>query len=140
MNTQYETSPAQGEEKANEPRAELYKESLRPQFHFTARYWNDYRLNPQQHQEGWINDVNGLVNYDGEYHFFAQRWWSCWLHAVSTDLLHWKELEPAFGEGGEFGGTQSGGGIVDYTNASGLGTGHEPAMIVFWSSTDNQSQ
>jgi levanase/fructan beta-fructosidase len=133
-------SLSNNEQQANEQRAELYKESLRPQYHFTARYWNDYRLNPQQHQEGWVNDVNGLVYFDGEYHFFAQRWWSCWLHAVSTDLLHWKELEPAFGAGGRFGGTQSGGGIVDYTNASGLGTGIEPVMIAFWSSTDNESQ
>lgn len=30
-------------------REPLYKESLRPQFHFTARYWDDYRLNPQNH-------------------------------------------------------------------------------------------
>ena len=129
-----------GGENANEQRAELYQEPLRPQFHFTARYWNDYRLNPQQHQEGWINDVNGLVYFDGEYHFFAQRWWSCWLHAISTDLIHWRELEPAFGAGGPFGGTQSGGGIVDYANASGLGTGNEPVMVAFWSSTDNLSQ
>ncbi len=124
----------------NEQRAELYKESLRPQYHFTARYWDDYRLNPQQHQEGWINDVNGLVYHAGEYHFFAQRWWSCWLHAVSTDLVHWKELPPAFGKGGPLGGTQSGGGIVDYANASGLGNGIEPVMVAFWSSTDNESQ
>jgi fructan beta-fructosidase len=128
------------QEHPNEQRAALYKESLRPQYHFTARYWNDYTLNPQQHQEGWINDVNGLVYYAGEYHFFAQRWWSCWLHAVSTDLVHWEELPPAFGKGGPLGGTQSGGGIVDYANASGLGDGHEPVMVAFWSSTDNESQ
>ena len=84
--------------------------------------------------------MNGLVYYDGEYHFFAQRWWSCWLHAVSDDLVHWTELEPAFGKGGPFGGTQSGGGIIDYTNASGLGTGNEAVMVVFWSSTDNENQ
>lgn len=28
------------------PHAPLYRESLRPQFHFTARYWNEYQLNP----------------------------------------------------------------------------------------------
>ncbi len=133
-------SLTQHNESANEHRVELYKEALRPQVHFTARYWDDYRLNPQQHQEGWVNDVNGLVYYDGEYHFFAQRWWSCWLHAVSTDLIHWKELKPAFGKGGALGGTQSGGGIVDYTNATGLGVGKEPVMVAFWSSTDNERQ
>ena len=128
------------QEQTHEQHAALYTEALRPQFHFTARYWKDYRLNPQQHQEGWINDVNGLVYHAGEYHFFAQRWWSCWLHAVSTDLIHWQELPPAFGKGGQFGGTQSGGAIVDTTNASGLGNGSEPVMVAFWSSTDNENQ
>jgi len=122
------------------PRAELYHESLRPQFHFTARYWNQYTLNPQAHQEGWINDVNGLVYLDGEYHLFAQRWWSCWLHAVSTDLVHWVELPPAFGKDEQFGGTQSGGAVIDYNNTSGLATGKTPVMVAFWASTDNNRQ
>jgi sucrose-6-phosphate hydrolase SacC (GH32 family) len=121
-------------------REKLYHESLRPQFHFTARYWDDYQLNPPNHQEGWLNDLNGLVYNDGEYHLFAQRWWSAWLHAVSTDLIHWQELRPAFGKGGRFGGTQSGGGVVDINNCSGLGDGKEPPMIAFWSSTDNENQ
>src|ERR1039458_9428921 len=64
----------------------LYRESLRPQFHFTARQWGMDRLNPGPNQEGWMNDLNGLIYYDGEYHLFAQRWWKCWLHAVSRDL------------------------------------------------------
>lgn len=122
------------------PHAPLYREPLRPQFHFTARYWNEYQLNPQAHQEGWINDVNGLVYLDGVYHFFAQRWWSCWLHAISWDLIHWEELPPAFGKDEQFGGTQSGGAVVDYHNTSGLATGATPVMIAFWSSTDNLRQ
>jgi len=121
-------------------RPKLYHEALRPQFHFTARYWNDYRLNPKEHQEGWINDVNGLVYLDGEYHLFAQRWWSCWLHAVSKDLVHWEELPPAFGKDEKFGGTQSGGAVVDYANTSGLATGKTPVMIAFWASVDNKRQ
>lgn len=122
---------------AREP---LYHESLRPQFHFTARYWDEYQLHPPNHHEGWINDVNGLMVHDGEYHLFAQRWWSAWLHAVSTDLIHWRELRPAFGKGGKFGGTQSGGGVVDVHNTSGLGNGVTPPMLAFWSSTDNLNQ
>lgn len=118
----------------------LYRETLRPQFHFSARYWDNRTIEPGPHQEGWINDVNGLVYYNGEYHFFAQRWWSCWLHAVSRDLVHWEELPPAFGKGGQFGGTQSGGAVVDYHNVSGLGNGRDPVMIAFWSSTDNLNQ
>lgn len=121
-------------------REPLYHESLRPQFHFTARYWDDYRLNPPNHEEGWINDLNGLVHFDGTYHLFAQRWWSAWLHATSEDLIHWKEFRPAFGKGGRFGGTQSGGGVIDTQNTSGLGDGKTPPMLAFWSSTDNFSQ
>ena len=119
---------------------ELYREALRPRFHFTARYWQNYQLNPQPHQEGWINDVNGLVHLDGEYHLFAQRWWSCWLHAVSTDLVHWKELPPAFGKDDTFGGTQSGGAAIDHDNTSGLATGKAPVMVAFWSAVDNNRQ
>ena len=136
--TTFISVPAVSAQAAQRP--ELYQESLRPQFHFTARYWNDYRLNPEQHQEGWINDVNGLVYLDGEYHLFAQRWWSCWLHAVSKDLVHWEELPPAFGKDERFGGTQSGGAVVDYNNTSGLATGKTPVMVAFWASTDNNRQ
>lgn len=125
---------------AAEERAPLYHEALRPQFHFTARYWEEYQLHPPNHHEGWMNDINGLVQFDGEYHFFAQRWWSAWLHAVSTDLIHWEELPPAFGKGGRFGGTQSGGGVIDLHNRSGLGDGKTPPMVAFWSSTDNLNQ
>ena len=56
------------------------------------------RPNPGMRQEGWVNDLNGLIYYDGEYHLFAQRWNKCWIHAVSNDLVHWTELEPAFWE------------------------------------------
>ena len=68
----------------------LYQEANRPQFHFTA-------------QSGWLNDPNGLVYFDGEYHLFFQyepllsgadpR--KIWGHAVSTDLVHWRQLDNA---------------------------------------------
>lgn len=119
----------------------LYHERLRPQFHFTARQWTRYKLNPGPHEEGWINDVNGLFYLDGEYHLFAQRWWSCWLHAISKDLVHWEEVQPAFGKGGKFGGTQSGSAVVDANNTSGLATRKDtPVIVAFWSSTDNLNQ
>ncbi len=119
----------------------LYHEALRPQFHFTARQWTMDRLEPQQRQEGWINDLNGLIYYEGEYHLFAQRWAKCWLHAVSRDLIHWTELEPAFWEESLDSGVQSGTCVIDYDNTSGLATDRKhPAMIAFWSRFDNHSQ
>jgi sucrose-6-phosphate hydrolase SacC (GH32 family) len=120
--------------------APLYRESLRPQFHFTARQWAMTRLNPGRQQEGWINDLNGLIYYDGEYHLFAQRWAKCWLHAVSRDLVHWTELPPAFWEEEQGSGVQSGTIVIDYQNTSGLSTPDNPAMVAFWSRFDNRSQ
>jgi fructan beta-fructosidase len=119
----------------------LYQESLRPQFHFTAREWTMDRLNPGPKEEGWINDLNGLIYYDGEYHLFAQRWWKCWIHAVSRDLVHWQELEPAFWEEGSETGDQSGTCVVDYQNTSGLSPDkNNPPMVAFWSRNDNRTQ
>jgi fructan beta-fructosidase len=119
----------------------LYHESLRPQFHFTARQWTMDRLNPRERQEGWLNDLNGLIYYDGEYHLFAQRWAKCWIHAVSRDLIHWTELEPAFWEETLDSGVQSGTCVVDYNNSSGLAPNEaNPAMVAFWSRFDNRSQ
>lgn len=119
----------------------LYRESLRPQFHFTARQWTMDRLNPRERQEGWVNDLNGLIYYDGEYHLFAQRWNKCWIHAVSRDLIHWTELEPAFWEEQLDSAVQSGTCVVDYNNTSGFSSDKsKPPLIAFWSRNDNRSQ
>ena len=124
------------------PRPDLYQEKYRPQFHVTARQWTIHRLNPGQREEGWINDVNGLIYHKGQYHLFAQRWARCWLHFVSKDLVHWTELQPAFWDDNRFGtGVQSGTIVFDSRNVSGLSPdAKKPPLVAFWSGFDNRSQ
>ena len=122
--------------------ADLYQEKFRPQFHVTARQWTVHKLNPGMKEEGWINDVNGLIYHRGQFHLFAQRWARCWLHFVSKDLVHWTELEPAFWEERRFGtGVQSGTIVYDSQNVSGLSSDPKnPPLVAFWSGFDNRSQ
>lgn len=107
----------------------LYRESLRPQFHFTSR-------------RGWLNDPNGLVWKDGEYHLYYQHnpyghgWGNMhWGHAVSPDLLRWKEL-PIGLYPQKFGDWAfSGSAVVDERNESGFGTRDKPPLVGAYTST-----
>src|SRR5690606_11214885 len=111
----------------------LYQEQNRPQFHFSTK-------------RGWINDPNGLVYYDGEYHLFYQhnpmeREWENmhWGHAVSQDLIHWKELPTALYPD-KLGTMFSGSAIIDYQNTAGYNKGNEPAMIAFYTAASADRQ
>lgn len=105
----------------------LYNETYRPQFHFTAR-------------KNWLNDPNGLVYYQGEYHLFFQHnpqgidWGNMtWGHAVSPDLLHWEQLDNALTPD-RLGTIFSGSAVVDWDNTSGLQTGSEKVIVCIYTS------
>jgi len=104
----------------------LYREALRPQFHFTAK-------------KHWINDPNGLVYLDGEYHLYFQHTpgsmvhgRTTWGHAVSTDLVHWKQLHTAALDVDETGWMWSGSAAVDHHDTGGFQVGDSPPLIAFY--------
>lgn len=105
--------------------ASYMKEPFRPQFHFS----------PEIH---WMNDPNGLVYHDGEYHLFYQynpagiEWGHMsWGHAVSRDLVHWVHLPLAIPE--EDGIMAfSGCCVVDHLNTSGFGIEGKSPMVAIY--------
>lgn len=102
-----------------------YQEKYRPQIHFT----------PAEH---WMNDPNGMVYYEGEYHLFYQHYpeasvWGPmhWGHAISKDLVHW-EHQPIALYPDSLGYIFSGSAVVDWKNTSGFGTPGNPPLVAFF--------
>ena len=102
-----------------------HAEPWRPQVHFS----------PARH---WMNDPNGLVYLDGEYHLFYQynpegELWGhmSWGHAVSRDLVHWRELPLAIPEDERY-MIFSGSIVIDAANTSGLGARGAPVMVAIY--------
>ena len=109
--------------------AAMYRESHRPQFHFTSR-------------RGWLNDPNGLVWKDGEYHLYYQHnpfgwaWGNMhWGHAVSPDLVRWREQPIAIYPRAWGDWAFSGSAVVDHKNTGGFQAGDKPPIVAAYTST-----
>lgn len=107
--------------------------SSRPRYHFTPR-------------QNFMNDPNGLVFYEGEYHLFYQynpfgnEWGHMsWGHAVSRDLIHWEHLPVALHEEN---GVMifSGSAVVDWQNSSGFGAPGAPPLVAIYTGHSDVEQ
>lgn len=102
----------------------------RPRFHFTP-------------QHNWMNDPNGLVYFEGEYHLFYQyhphgiTWGPMhWGHAVSKDLVSWEHLPIAL-EPDEHGQIFSGSAVVDWHDTTGF-FGGTPGLVAIFTHHDKE--
>ncbi|HUT89000.1 MAG TPA: sulfatase-like hydrolase/transferase [Thermoguttaceae bacterium] len=113
----------------------------RPAFHFTP-------------PKGWMNDPNGLLHHDGQFHLCYQSFPDdvqrviysseagdragariSWGHAVSRDLVHWRHMPLAIHEERSNDGLAaiySGSAVVDHENRSGFGRGDRLAIVAFY--------
>lgn len=97
----------------------------RPNFHFTPN-------------KNWMNDPNGMFFLNGKYHLYFQYYpndnvWGPmhWGHALSEDLVSWKE-QPIAIYPDSLGYIFSGSAVVDVNNTSGFGKdGKIPIVAIF---------
>lgn len=107
------------------PGSAYYSERYRPQYHFSP-------------ETAWMNDPNGMVFLDGEYHLFYQYFpdstvWGPmhWGHAISSDMVHWEHLPVALFPD-SLGYIFSGSAVADIRNTSGLGTLNNPPLVAIF--------
>ena len=102
-----------------EMRERMVADKFRPRYHFIA-------------PEGWWNDVNGAVFWNGRYHIGylqkisngeGERDFSSWQHISSRDLLHWRYHKASLRE--PFGGLKG-----DYFNSGDVMDGMEVPTII----------
>jgi len=109
---------------------------FRPQLHFSVK-------------RDWLNDPNGLVYLNGEYHLYYQYTpgsslpgLKSWAHSVSSNLVRWEDLPVAIGPDEALGDIWSGSAVVDFSNSSGFQFSDEipPIVAVFTQSGQAQTQ
>jgi fructan beta-fructosidase len=103
----------------------FYSEAHRPQLHFSPK-------------EKWMNDPNGMILHNGEYHLFYQFYpggttWGPmhWGHAISKDLVRWQHLPIALYPD-SLGLIFSGSAVIDKENSTGFGTKENPPMVAIF--------
>lgn len=115
-----------------------YKQKMRPQFHFTSK-------------KNWLNDPNGLVYLDGEWHMFFQHnslrngdGGKVWGHAVSEDLISWRQLPHAIlpykNTKGKSGVIWSGSAVIDHNNSLKKQVGKTQTLVAFFTHTTSPMQ
>ncbi|MBE0536224.1 MAG: glycoside hydrolase family 32 protein [Phycisphaerae bacterium] len=108
----------------------FYTEQLRPQFHFSSK-------------RGWLNDVNGMIYYDGLYHMYYQHnpvsieWGNMtWGHATSRDMVHWTEQPKVLFPHNEIGTCFSGAAFIDFMNQLGKKSGDQDVIVAAYLRTE----
>src|SRR5919205_2096372 len=110
-----------------------YDEPHRPQIHFTPK-------------EKWMNDPNGMVFYNNQYHLFYQYYpestvWGPmhWGHATSKDLMHWQH-QPIALYPDSLGYIFSGSAVVDKNNTSGFGKNGKAPLVAIYTNHDTAGE
>ena len=103
----------------------------RPSYHHTPSY-------------GWMNDPNGMFYKDGVYHLcyqynpYGSKWGNMhWGHAISRDLIHWKEVEPTIARD-PMGHIFSGSAVIDKDGTANYGK--DAIVALYTSASDKNGQ